>query len=187
MQPFPVHFRFICDILISVKRNPSTPNGGVLLNAIQQFHTYVADLLADPKVRSMASISHHTERITCLDHSLFVSYVGFRLARLFGGDFSAVTRGGLLHDLYLSTRCRERSMFRHLIRHPEMAVRNAQSFHLTELETGIIRKHMWPVTITKIPTRREEIIVSLADKICAIAEVTGIYWRLKCRKAPDHM
>ena len=157
------------------------------MNAIPQFHTYIADLLADPKVRKMATIPHHTERITCLDHSLFVSYVGFRLARLFGGNFRAVTRAGLLHDLYLNTRCRERSMLRHLIRHPEMAVRNAQSFHLTELETGIIRKHMWPVTITKVPTRREEIIVSLADKICAIAEVTGIYWHLKCRKTLHRM
>ena len=157
------------------------------MNAIQQFYTYVQDLLADPKVRKMASIAHHTQRISCLDHSLFVSYVGFRLSRLFGGDCRAVTKGGLLHDLYLSTRCRERSMFRHLILHPEMAVRNAQSFHLTELEAGIIRKHMWPVTITKVPTRREDIIVSLADKICAVAEVTGIYWRLKCRQALHSM
>lgn len=157
------------------------------MNAIQQFYSYIQDLLADPKVRKMANISHHTQRITCLDHSLFVAYVGFRLSRLFGGDRRAIVKGGLLHDLYLSTQCRERSMFRHLLRHPEMAVRNAQSFHLTELETGIIRKHMWPVTITKVPTRREEVIVSLADKLCAMAEVTGIYWHLKCCRALHSM
>lgn len=153
------------------------------MTAIQQFYTYIEDLLRDPKVRQMDRISHHTQRITCLDHSLFVAYVGYRLTRLFGGDRRAVAKGGLLHDLYLNTRCRERSLFRHLITHPEMAVRNARSFGLTELEAGIIRKHMWPVTITKVPTRREEIIVSLADKLCSIAEVTGIYWRLKCRAA----
>ena len=113
--------------------------------------------------------------------------MGFRLSRLFGGECRAVAKGGLLHDLYLSTQCRERSMFRHMILHPEMAVRNAQSFHLTELEEGIIRKHMWPVTITKVPTRREEIIVSLADPLCAVAEVTGIYWRLKCCQALHSM
>lgn len=150
------------------------------MTALQQFCNSIEELLHDPKVRRMSLISHHTQRITCLDHSLFVAYVGYRLALLFGGNRSAIVKGGLLHDLYLNTRCRDRSLFRHLIAHPEMAVRNARHFDLTALEAGIIRKHMWPVTITKIPTHREEIIVSLADKICSVAEVTGLYWHLKC-------
>lgn len=146
----------------------------------QEFFSCIGDLLYDPKVQAMGEIAHHTQRISCLNHSLFVAYISYVLTDWFGGNREAVVKGGLLHDLYLCDWKKERSLFKHLRVHPEMAVRNARSFHLTPLEESIIRKHMWPVTFTKLPTRREEIIVSLADKFCAIAEVTGLYWQLQC-------
>lgn len=158
-------------------------DGGFALNQIQKFLQMTGDLRRDPKVRAMGRIAHHTERISCLNHCLFVSYVGYRLSRFLGGDARAIAKGGLLHDLYLCDWKKERSLYRHLLVHPEMAVRNAQSFHLTALEAGIIRKHMWPVTFFAFPTRREEFIVNLADKICAVAEVTGLYWHLNCCKS----
>lgn len=157
------------------------------MNKLQAFLPYVRDLLQEPKVRAMGGIAHHTEKISCLHHSLYVAYVGFVLAGWLGGDVRAIVRGGLLHDLYLCNWQKERSLFRHLLVHPEMAVRNARSFALSQLEEGIIRKHMWPVTLTHVPTRREEIIVSLADKICACAEVTGLYGRLRCCRALAQM
>ncbi len=41
------------------------------------------------------------DRITTLDHSLFVAYWSYRAARTLGLDEAAAARGGLLHDLYL--------------------------------------------------------------------------------------
>lgn len=134
-------------------------------------------------VQQMDQIAHHTKRISCLDHSMFVAYVSFILAKRFRGDVPVVVKTGMLHDLYLCD-WKERGVGRlkRLTIHPQMAVENAASFHLSQQEKDIIRKHMWPITITKIPHRRDEIIVTMADKICAIAEVSGIYWHLKsCR------
>ena len=68
-----------------------------MLNKFRLFYAYVSDLLADARVQSMARIEHHTQRISCLDHCLFVSYVSFALSRFFGGNERAVTRAGLLH------------------------------------------------------------------------------------------
>ena len=70
-----------------------------MLNKFRLFYAYVSDLLADARVQSMARIEHHTQRISCLDHCLFVSYVSFALSRFFGGNERAVTRAGLLHDI----------------------------------------------------------------------------------------
>lgn len=150
-----------------------------MLNKFRLFYAYVSDLLADARVQSMARIEHHTQRISCLDHCLFVSYVSFALSRFFGGNERAVTRAGLLHDLYLCNWKKERSLYRHLLIHPDMAAENARAFGISKLEEGIIRKHMWPVTISRLPRRREELIVNLADKICAVSEVKGIYWLIR--------
>ncbi len=60
----------------------------------------VGPLLASAQVRSMQRWRHHFT-ITCYEHSLFVSYVAFRLARRFGWDYRAAPRAGLLHELYL--------------------------------------------------------------------------------------
>ena len=60
----------------------------------------VGPLLETQEVRSMMQWRHHFS-ITCYQHSFFVSYVAFRLARCFGWDYRAAARAGLLHDLYL--------------------------------------------------------------------------------------
>ena len=58
----------------------------------------VGALLDTSEVSSMKRWRHHFS-ITCYQHSLFVSYVAFRLARYFGWDYRAAARAGLLHDL----------------------------------------------------------------------------------------
>ena len=84
----------------------------------------VGALLDTSEVSSMKRWRHHFS-ITCYQHSLFVSYVAFRLARYFGWDYRAAARAGLLHDLYLydpadgsahpGNQCLD---------HPEFALRN---------------------------------------------------------------
>lgn len=64
------------------------------------FLNCVQDLLDSPEVQSMKDIPHHPGT-SCYDHSVFVSYVAFRLARRWGLDYMAAARAGLLHDLYL--------------------------------------------------------------------------------------
>ena len=45
----------------------------------------VGELLASPQVQAMKDIRHHPG-VSCFEHSLFVSYVAFRLARRWGRD-----------------------------------------------------------------------------------------------------
>ena len=61
----------------------------------------VDDLIRTDEVRSMRALPHQIGN-TCYEHSVFVSYLAFRLARRLGWDYRTAARAGLLHDLYLS-------------------------------------------------------------------------------------
>ncbi len=149
-----------------------------------QFVECVEELLKDPDVRAMEEIRQHKEGISCLDHSIFVAYLSFLMCRRLGLDFVAAARGGLLHDLYL---CKweetEVGMWERLVVHPKMALKNASKFELSDLEKDIIVKHMWPVTLS-LPRHRESVVVSLADKICTVAELCYIY---RLTKVGEHL
>ena len=134
----------------------------------------VGALLDTGEVSSMKRWRHHFS-ITCYQHSLFVSYVAFRLARYFGWDYRAAARAGLLHDLYLydpadgsahpGNQCFD---------HPRFAARNAAALTpLTPKERNIILSHMWPLGGT-LPRSLEAWMVDLVDTICAGLEMSRV-------------
>lgn len=146
----------------------------------------VADLLSTRQVASMKQWRHHLT-VTTYDHSLFVSYVAFRLARRLGCDYQMAARTGLLHDLYLyDSRDRSAHPGSQCFDHPVAALRNARALTaLTDKEANIIVSHMWPLAKT-MPRSREALIVNLADKICASLEVSQVFrTRLVQRWIPD--
>ena len=51
---------------------------------------------------------------------------------------------------------------------------------LSTLERNIILAHMWPLAL-HLPHSREAWVVSLADKMCATAEVVQLFKRMKLR------
>lgn len=136
----------------------------------------------DPTVRAMQTIPQHVKGVSCYDHSLFVAYVGFTLCRACGLDYRAAARAGLLHDLYLQ-RWEETNVgrLRRLTLHPRLALQNARAFGLSPMEEDIIGKHMWPLTAA-LPRYREAYLVSLADKLCALAEMAHLYGPLGVRR-----
>lgn len=144
------------------------------------FTEAIEDIIDDEKIQKMNGIYHHVKDVSCLDHSLFVAYVSFTICKKFRLNAHAAARGGLLHDLYLCNW--EETNVKHYKRlfiHPQMALENASTFDLSKTEKDIIRNHMWPLTITKLPKCKESFIVSFADKICALSEQTGLYWRIQ--------
>lgn len=144
------------------------------------FNEAIKDIIDEEKIQKMNEIYHHVENVSCLDHSLFVAYVSYTICKKFKLNANAAARGGLLHDLYLCNwEETDTKHFKRLLIHPEMALENASTFNLSKTEKDIIRNHMWPLTITKLPKCRESFIVSFADKICALSEQTGLYWRIK--------
>ena len=67
---------------------------------MRDFIRTTGELLDSDSVRMMGKWKHHGP-ITTLDHSLFVAYSSYRVARALRLDAKAAARGGLLHDLYL--------------------------------------------------------------------------------------
>ena len=137
----------------------------------------VGDLLFTPEVQSMRNIPHHPGT-TCYEHSVFVAYAAFRMARRWNLDYLAAARCGLLHDLYLyDPRDKSAHPGNQCFDHPVFALRNAEALcgRLTEKERNIIISHMWPLAKRR-PRSAEAAVVNLADKLCATAEVLG-YWR----------
>lgn len=145
----------------------------------QCFSDVVGDLLGTDQVRSMRRIRHHFD-VTCYDHSVFVSYVAFRLARRLGWDYMAAARGGLLHDLYLyDPRTPGTHPGNQCFDHPKAALKNAGELtELTAVEENIIISHMWPLS-RRMPRYKEAVVVNLADKLCATAEVSHLYHLLR--------
>jgi len=142
----------------------------------QEFYNCINDLIKNPEVLALGRISQHSESISRLEHSLYVSYVGFILCRFLGLDQRAAARGGLLHDMHSWTRDEDFAFrARLLLMHPKMALENAsENFKLSNKEKDIIVKHMWPLTLA-FPRYAESYLISLADKLCAIAEMIQLY------------
>ncbi len=141
----------------------------------QSYSQVVEDLISTEEVKSMRRIKHHFD-VTCYEHSVFVSYVAYRMARRLGWDYRAAARGGLLHDLYLyDPRQPGSHPGNQCFDHPKAALRNAGALtQLTPVEENIIISHMWPLA-RRCPRYREAVVVNLADKICATAEVLRVY------------
>lgn len=145
----------------------------------KEFWSCIDDLLMQPEVREMDNIKQHAKGVSCLDHCIFVSYVSFVACRRLGLDSAAAARAGLLHDMYLCDwRAAKVGRLRRLVIHPKMALENADDFSLSPLEKDIILKHMWPITFLSLPRHKESVVVNIADKICAAAEMLRLYRRL---------
>lgn len=136
-----------------------------------EYKDCINDLIQDDIVCSMDGFIQHGD-ITCLEHSLFVSYESYLICKLLGLDYRSTARGGLLHDFFLYDQhiTGQRQGF-HCFFHPRAALENANKrFDLNSTERDIIIKHMWPLT-PKPPMHWETLIVTFVDKYCAIMEV----------------
>ena len=142
-------------------------------NSVNQFCRVLATLERDPQVRRMEQYTQHKGNPT-LRHCHNVAVTSFRMAQRLGWriDESAMARGALLHDFHLYTR--EKKDWKHLFRHPRLALHNAeQLFSLSKKEKNIITSHMWPLTVLAVPRSKEAFLVTLADKYCAFREMRG--------------
>ena len=115
----------------------------------REFVELTRELLESEQVRMMGRWKHHGP-VTTLDHSLFVAFSTYRVARMLHMDVRAAVRGALLHDLYLY-----------------------DSKDKSEKERNIILSHMWPLG-GALPRSLEAWMVDLVDTVCAGLEVSRI-------------
>lgn len=136
-----------------------------------EYKKCISDFIPNESVRSMGKFIQHGD-VTCLEHSIYVSYISYLICRRLGLDYVSAARGGLLHDFFLyDWHITKPCKGRHGFIHPRMALENASKyFVLNEMEKDIILKHMWPLTI-RMPKYKESFIVSFVDKYCALMEI----------------
>lgn len=155
------------------------------LKARAEFKECIKELISSPEVASMKHIPQHMQT-NCYDHSVYVAYVSFLICRRLNWDFVSAARGGLLHDLFLYNWRDGKHEGMHGFRHPSVALGNASAlWELNDREKDIIEKHMWPLTITKMPKYKEAFVVNGADKLCAVAEILMIYRLTKMKSKLD--
>ena len=77
----------------------------------------------------------------------------------------------MLHDLFLYDWRKSKRFNFHAFKHGKIAYLNAKKeFDLNDIESDMIIKHMWPITI-KPPKYKEGFVLTIADKVCASKEI----------------
>lgn len=161
---------FAADVAASMYIAFQKKRGGKRISLKNGYDSCVSDLIDSPGVLSMSEFTQHGN-VSCLEHCKHVSYYSYVLCRLLGLDYRSAARGGLLHDYFLYDWHYNAPSRWHGFEHPYIALENAKrDFELTETECDIIKKHMWPLTLS-LPGCWETFIVSCVDKICTVSEV----------------
>ena len=147
--------------------------------AEREYAACVADLLNSDEVLWMKNIRHH-HFVTCYEHSLFVSYVAYRLARHWNIAVREAARAGLLHDLFLyDPKDKTQYEGNQCFAHPVAALKNASRLtELSDAEADAIVTHMWPLA-KKMPRYKVSYVVNVADKLCAVIEGVYLYRLMK--------
>jgi uncharacterized protein len=130
----------------------------------------VSEIIEHEDVRSMKQYNQH-RGVDCLMHSLNVSYFSYLVCKRLGLDYRSAARGGLLHDFFLYDWHKGNPHGGlHAFQHPKIASINAnKTFTLNNREQDVIKKHMWPLTLS-LPRYPETFIVVLVDKFFCIRE-----------------
>lgn len=142
------------------------------------------------EVCKQESLYYQHGTTTVLKHSRNVAYCSLlfakKLEEKFGIKFNYhnLIIGAFLHDLFLyDWHQKDKSHRLHGYTHPLTASINAQRMcHVNEEVAKIIKTHMWPLTLRKVPLSREAFIVCFVDKVLALVETFGFMGRKKSRK-----
>lgn len=131
-------------------------------------HTVLSELLEDHRIKQMKQYTQHGS-ITTYDHCRNVARLSQSINRRLrlNADEDTLLTGAMLHDYFLydwHKNPHDENGW-HGFSHADTALRNAmQDFPIDPQVGHIIRSHMWPLNITRIPRSREAWIVCLADK-----------------------
>ena len=137
-----------------------------------QFTDLVDDLINHPKVNELNSYFQHLNT-SRFQHSLNVAYYSFLFSKRLKTNIEETVRAALLHDFFLyDWRSEQPVIGSHLDVHPKQALMNAKTVtNITPLMEDVILSHMWPLGSQK-PKSKEAWIVSMADKMCTVMELT---------------
>lgn len=142
------------------------------------FHKTASEIVTNRKMQSTKKCIQHGN-VSVYGHCAAVAAYSIRLAEKLGikYDKRSLIRGALLHDFFLYDWHKTSNVGDglHGFAHPLTASKNAiRDFRLNKRELDIIRTHMWPLTLRKLPKHRESWLVCLVDKYCSVLETLKI-------------
>lgn len=134
----------------------------------------VGDLLSSEVVQQMRQYPHH-KTVSTFWHSVYVSYLTYRVCGRLHLQQREAARAALLHDFYLYNWYVEKHGEYHVWYHPKTAVKNAEEYFgpMTEKQKNMILSHMWPLFVEP-PKSKEAYVLTLADKIAATRDLLGL-------------
>lgn len=136
----------------------------------EEFNYILKDILKNNKIQEMKNYRQHCNT-TCFDHSYNVAYLTYKMSKKLKLDYKSSARGAMLHDMFLYDWRKNKKFNFHAFKHGKIAYNNAiKEFELNDIESDMIIKHMWPITI-KPPKYKEGYLLTIADKVCATKEI----------------
>lgn len=144
----------------------------------EKMRPYAASIFDGGRFNEMEQNIQHG-KTTTKEHVMNVANISMKLGDALKIHYSKreLVRGALLHDYFLydwhehATEENGRPKTFHGIKHPGIALKNAEEdFELSDKEREIIHKHMWPLTVTRVPRSREAWLVVAADKVATVSE-----------------
>ncbi|MDF2540424.1 MAG: hypothetical protein K0S47_142 [Herbinix sp.] len=140
----------------------------------KKFDLTMEEFIASKYIQEMKNYVQHGNTST-FTHCYTVAYYSYWLSLRLKTNFDtrSIIRGAMLHDFYLyDWHISDATHRLHGFSHPRVSLYNAKKhFALNSIERDIIEKHMWPLTLTKVPKYRESVLICMVDKVCSIAEI----------------
>lgn len=111
---------------------------------------------------------------TTLEHCQNVAWISYLINEKLklNADEKILVESAMMHDLFLyDWHDGKPERKTHGFDHPDIACENAMRyFDIPKKEQDIIRSHMWPLNIKRIPKSKEAAILCIADKYCSFVE-----------------
>ena len=147
--------------------------GGLRLTDREERHLgrILKPMIQDEKALRMKQFIQHGE-VTTFDHGVRVARLSYLLARRLHMtvDEEELVTGAFLHDYYLYD-WHDHGDHLHGYHHADISARNARrDFRISGKAEHIIKSHMWPLNLTRIPRSKEALLVCIADKMCSVQE-----------------
>ncbi|MCR5350286.1 MAG: HD domain-containing protein [Acholeplasmatales bacterium] len=139
-----------------------------------EFKDYLEEFIKNEKYKELKKYISHG-KTTLLNHSINVAYLAYSYAikkKNKNYDIKSIVRGALLHDFYLYDWHDKNHKRPHGFFHPKAAYENAiKYFDVNKIEENIIKTHMFPLTLFKIPKYKESRLVQKMDKKATFMEI----------------